>query len=363
MKLLLSFLSAAVAAVGFAATPDSELDWIDGRDLPLEGKPFATPGHDYARLPAESVKELPLLSWACPAGLCFRFETNSDILRLRWTVAHKGPAAGAGNASAELYAGFDVYEWLPQSGWRWHAVGIPSAESRTTTVSTVWKPGRRCMIYFPMMYEIEKFELGVRKGAKVTKLPARPTVQKPVVLYGSSMVHGFCSSRPGMIWGNVLGRMLDVPVVNQGHSGQGKMEPPMVDYLAKIDASAYGFLCCGEQLPIDEMRKRYKPFLTALHKKRPDVPILIGEYYYTYGAGTADVNWGDYGPKEYFIRDLVGELRASDPVFWRNLYIVRQQDMMVADGDGTVDTAHVNDRGAWQIATAFADVLRKALGL
>ena len=64
-----------------------------------------------------------------------------------------------------------------------------------------------------------------------------------------------------------------------------------------------------------------------------------------------------------FKTDLVAELKDGDRDFWKNLHIVRMKDMIVADGDGAFDYAHVNDIGARQIAVAFAAVLRRALDL
>jgi hypothetical protein len=39
------------------------------------------------------------------------------------------------------------------------------------------------------------------------------------------------------------------------------------------------------------------------------------------------------------------------------------EDMFVADGDGVVDAAHLNDRGAYQVALAYANILRRALNI
>ena len=107
------------------------------------------------------------------------------------------------------------------------------------------------------------------------------------------------------------------------------------------------------------MQSLYRPFLERLHRRRPDVPILIGEYYWVNGPDA----FAFEKPKRNFIADLVAELKASDRAFWKNLHIVRMKDMIVPDGDGAFDYAHVNDIGAKQIATAFANVLRRSLDL
>ncbi|MBR4616916.1 MAG: hypothetical protein IKO55_15000, partial [Kiritimatiellae bacterium] len=100
-----------------------------------------------------------------------------------------------------------------------------------------------------------------------------------------------------------------------------------------------------------------RPFLEKLHRARPGVPILVGEYYYVVGANRLNTT----NKKRSFVRELVEELKADDPQFWRNLYLVRGERLFCEDDDGTVDSAHFNDRGAYRCAEAFAEVLREAL--
>ena len=340
--------------------PDEDLLWIDGSQIPLEGKGFSAGGEDlYTRLPAELRAEPDLSRLKGMArtstGLNFRFKTDSDLIRVRWSLAND-PPYGRGVATGLAHSGIDVYSWFSEHGWRFWVNDFP--RGRTNTLDVMWVPGRACTIYLPVFNRVESFSVGIRKGASIAK--ARPhALGKPVVVYGTSMVNGYSSSRPGMLWTSILGRMLDVEVVNQGYSGQGKLEEPMLGFLGGIDAAAYCFLCCGEQQPIETMQRLYRPFLERLHRMRPDVPILIGEYYWVNGPDA----FAFEKPKRDFIADLVAELKDGDRDFWKNLHIVRMKDMIVADGDGAFDYAHVNDIGARQIAVAFAAVLRRALDL
>ena len=64
-----------------------------------------------------------------------------------------------------------------------------------------------------------------------------------------------------------------------------------------------------------------------------------------------------------FVRELVAELKASDPAFWSNLFLVTREELFCADEDGTIDAAHFNDRGADRCAEAFGKALKKALKL
>ena len=354
-------LAASARAPWKSDVPDSELEWIDGATLPIEGRGFTPddPGDTYARLPA-AVRAAPDLAKikgmaTSSTGINFRFKTDSDLMRLRWALP-RDPPYGSGVATGLASAGVDVYSWFSGHGWRFWVNDFPRA--RTNTLDVMWVPGRACTIYLPIFSRVEGFSVGIRKGTSITK--ARPhALGKPVVVYGTSMVNGYSSSRPGMLWTSILGRMLDVDVINQGYSGNGKLEESMLGFLGGIDAAAYCFLCCGEQQTIETMREIYRPFLERLHKRRPETPILIGEYYWVNGPDA----FAFAKPKRDFIADLVAELKDADREFWRNLHIVRMKDMIVPDGDGAFDYAHVNDLGARQIATAFADVLRRTLDI
>ena len=358
---IFALCSAAFARAPWkSGVPDAELEWIDGERIPLEGKGFQAGGDDlYARIPADlrDAPDLAPLKWMATAstGLNFRFKTDSDLIRLRWSLAND-PPYGRGVATGLAQAGVDVYSWFSGHGWRFWLNDFP--RGKTNTLDVMWTPGRACTVYLPLFSSVESFSIGIRKGASVSK--ARPhALAKPVVVYGTSMVNGYSSSRPGMLWTSILGRMIDAEIINQGYSGQGKLEESMLGFLGGMDAAAYCFLCCGEQQPVEVMREKYRPFLERLHRRRPDVPILIGEYYWVNGPDAFAFD----KPKRDFIADLVAELKDSDRDFWKNLHIVRMKDMIAADGDGAFDYAHVNDIGAKQIATAFANVLRRVLAL
>jgi hypothetical protein len=342
-----------------AAVKADGIEWVDAAGLPIEGRAFCCSNRPYARLPEDSFMRADLRlikpSIPCPAGMCLRFKTDSRVIRVRWSLGGT-PPYGICNATAILTAGIDMYRWYEGEGWRFWDAGFPRRQ--TNELATAWTPGVPCMIYLPVSVALKTLEIGIDEGAKIEVLSARRSgVTKPVVVYGASMVQGFSSSRPGMVWTSIMSRSLDVPVVNQGYQGHGRFEPSMGEYLAAIDASAYCFFNCGGQMSVEEMRQKAPPFLRKLHRARPDAPILIGEYYYVVGAKRLQV--GD--EKRAFVRELVAALKAEDPAFWHNLYIVEREKLFHSDDDGTIDSAHFNDRGAYRCAEAFGDVLKKAL--
>ena len=352
--------TAADARDAQAAKPRS-IKWIDATQLPVEGRPFDNKADYYCRLPERALKEPELAKIAgtahYPAGMCYRFKTDSTTLRVEWTLGSRNTYGW--NSTPCLNNGIDLYRWYDDRGWWYIATGKPAATQDVNCLTVAWKPGAAGMVYLPIGARVKSVRFGIDDGATIEPLgPRKSGITKPIVIYGTSMAHGYCSSRPGMTWSAILARRMDVPFVNEGYNGQGRLEPPMAGLLAEIDASAYCFLTFGGNMTIAEAEERFPKFLGELHAKRPDVPILLGEFYYVYG-----LDYGDGNPKNAFIARLVADLKRENPAFWANLHLVKMSDMFVADGDGTTDTVHVNDRGAWQIAEAFGNVLSKALGL
>ena len=84
------------------------------------------------------------------------------------------------------------------------------------------------------------------KGSRFEGLAPR---EKPIVFYGTSITHGACASRPGMVHTAILGRWLDMPVVNLGFSGNGRMDQAVGEFLVQVDATAYVIDCLPNMGP------------------------------------------------------------------------------------------------------------------
>ena len=174
----------------------------------------------------------------------------------------------------------------------------------------------------------------------------------PAAFYGSSITQGGCASRPGMAFTAVAGRLADVPVVNLGFSGNGKMEMALCDLLAEIDAAAY-VLDCLWNMSDDLVKERAEPFIRALQQKRPGTPILLAE----------DCNPFDSAPtsKARLLRGIYDKLKAEDAARWQNLHYLEAKDMLGHDGEGTVDGCHPTDLGMERQGEVFGAALKKLL--
>jgi len=367
-------LAAAVAAAPDIARYDSRmavdgivvtngLKWIDGRILPIEGRAFDDVEHYYDRLPAgvtTNVNEGVRAMKHHTSGMQFRFSTDSRRLVFKWVPYNSNlsmdhmPSTGV--------SGIDVYRFDAEKGeWRFVRTGrITSA--RGAQIDLGWKPGTPCLVNLPLYNGVKEFTLGIDEKATVKALgPRKSGIDKPVVFYGTSITHGGCASRPGMSFVNIVGRELDVPVVNLGFSGSGVMEYEMSEHLAAIDASCYVLDCLwnmGMTKARDYSSRRgrnvdqnYEPFIRNLRAKRPGVPIVMAEM--------CDVYCGEPNSKDRCVKRLYDKLVAEG---WKDLVYLPKSAMYTDDLEGTVDGCHPNDWGMKHLAKAFGDAVARALG-
>ena len=327
--------------------------WIDGRYLPIEGRVFDDVEHYYDRLPSNvttkvngGVRSMKHHT----AGMQFRFTTDSKSLVFKW-VPYSGNLA-MNHMPATGVSGIDIYKFDTESGkWRYVKTGRID-NPKGGEVSLGWTPGTPCLVNLPLYNGVKSFTLGIEANATVSALePRKSGITKPVVFYGTSITHGGCCSRPGMAFVNIVGRDLDVPVVNLGFSGSGKMELEMSEHLARIDASCY-VLDCIWNMNESLVKANYEPFIRNLRRLRPDTPIVMAEW--------CDVYCRSGDARDKFMKDLYTRLVEEG---WKNLVYLPKDKMYSGDLEGTVDGCHPNDLGMRSLADAFGDAVRTALGL
>ena len=347
-------------AVENAVVDTNGIKWIDGRYLPIEGRAFDDTDHYYDRLPSNvtvkvngGVRSMKHHT----AGMQFRFTTDSKKLTFRWTPYSSRLAMD--HMPSTGVSGIDIYRQETDGRWRYVKTGRPGGKTADIVCETGWTPGAPCLVNLPLYNGIKSFALGIDRESSVQALPKRRSgVDKPVVFYGTSITHGGCCSRPGLAFPSIVGRDLDVPVVNLGFSGSGVMEFEMSEHLARIDASCYVLDCLWNmrlresEKPGRAVETNYEPFIRNLRAKRPGVPIVMAEQ--------CDVFCRPANEKDVFIRNLYEKLIAEG---WKDLVYLPKTDMYVGDGEGTVDGCHPNDWGMMSMAKAFGKGVREALHL
>lgn len=340
------------------AVVSNGVKWIDGKFLPIEGRMFNNVDNYYDRLPSTvttNVNSGVRGMKSHTTGLQFRFSTDSKSLCFKWLTTsselgmHHMPATGK--------SGLDVYRQDKNGKWRYVATCSIYDAKKGGMRQISWTPGDPCLVNLPLYNGIKSFKLGIDPDASVKALPPRKSgINKPVVFYGTSITHGGCASRPGLSFVNIVGRDLDVPIVNLGFSGSGVMEFEMSEHLASIDASCY-VLDCLWNMDLDQRKGRnvvenYEKFIRNLRAKRPAVPIVMAEQ--------CDVYCNGPNAKDKFIRALYEKLVKEG---WKDLVYLPKTDMYSGDTEGTVDGCHPNDIGMASMAKAFGAAVKEALEL
>lgn len=348
-------LDPAMAAGQKAAT---DVEWHDVKQWGVEGREWTNLERlrYFDRLPAEAEKTVTRNVWSLSrdsAGMMVRFKTNATSLHVHVKVMKE--TLGMPHMPATGVSGIDFYARDDSGKWKWVMVTKPTAQEMSLAVINGLAPGtREYAAYLPLYNGVELLEIGVPKGAAFEGLAPR---QKPVVFYGTSITHGACASRPGMVHTAILGRRLDTPVVNLGFSGNGKMDAAVGDYLTQIDASVYVIDCLPNMSPADVSAK-CAPLVRQLRSAKPNTPIILVE-------DRRFTNDWITPAKAKFHTDNHAALKAAFQTLQaenvKNLYYIEGDALYGTDSEGATDASHANDLGFMRQADIFEPVLRKAL--
>lgn len=360
--------AAAIAALTTNTQPASaagpkvegDTDWHDVTGWEIEGR--AWPNDERARffdrLPAAAEKTVTRAVWNLSrhsAGMCARFETDATRIDIRYTLLSKGLAMP--HMPATGVSGVDLYAEADDGSWRWVNVTKPTSQKVKATPHNGGAPGkRRYAIFLPLYNGVDALEIGVPKGATLT--PVAPRTDKPLVFYGTSIMHGACASRPGMAIPAILGRRLNHPTINLGFSGNGKMHLEVGAYLARIDAAVYA-IDCGPNMSAAQIAERTIPLVDQLRKARPDTPIVLVEDRRNANAWIRPAVAARHDANHKALRDAYDKLVAGGA---RHLHYLPADNLLGDDHEGTTDGSHPNDLGMMRYADAYEPVLRKAMG-
>lgn len=333
---------------------ESAIAWRDIRELAIEGQGWKETKAPFDRLPAKAEGKVRAAVWGLSrdsAGLCVRFTSDSPAIHCRWTVLKSNlalphmPATGV--SGVDLYVNTD-------RGWHWLSTGRPTQPTNAAAlVSGLSKQRREYLLYLPLYNGVSSVEIGVAKDASLAPLPRDEKRNKPIVFWGTSITQGGCASRPGMVHTAILGRKLNVPVINLGFSGNGKMEPEVAELLAEIDAAVY-VMDCLPNCTAAEVTDRTAPLVAILRKAHPTTPIVLVEDR-TYAdaflvAARDERNTSARAALKAEYNKLVA---AGD----KHLYYLEGETLLGADGEDTVDGSHPTDLGFMRQAAAMEKVL------
>lgn len=280
MKKFLISLAAALLALSAGAQSFDSFKFTDAEALPLYGKCSPDTYKHYTRLPTsfEGVSREPVW-WLGQhsAGLFIRFSTDAPQVAVRWQstfFASMNHMTDTGTRGVDLY-------YLSDEGWRFAGAGRPNTQDKVTTSMLVKDAGpieREYMLYLALYDGVDKVEIGVPAGYTVScPRIANPTREKPIVMYGTSIMQGCSASRPGMAYTNIISRKLGREVMNLGFSGNGQLDYEIAELMASVPDPGVYVMDNVPNCSIEQIEQRTEAFVKILRDAHPDVPIIFVE--------------------------------------------------------------------------------------
>jgi hypothetical protein len=348
------------APVKTVAAPPASTVWHDVTNWGVEGREWTSMERQrwFDRFPAAAEGKVTKAVWGLSrdsSGMMVRFETDATTIWVRYVLRSEQLAKP--HMPATGVSGVDLYTRDPQGKWRWVNCTKPDSKEVCQPIAKDITPGlREYAAYLPLYNGIESLEFGVAPEAKFEGLA--PRTAKPIVFYGTSITHGACASRPGMVHTAILGRRFDCPVVNLGFSGNGRMDAAVGEFMAQIDAAAY-VIDCLPNMNAATVREKCPPLVKQLRAARPETPIILVE-------DRPMTNTWIRPERQKFHAENHAALREAFEAIKRDgiarVYYIPGDTLLGDDAEASNDGSHPSDLGFVRQANAFEPVLRQALG-
>ncbi|WP_114751081.1 SGNH/GDSL hydrolase family protein [Pleomorphovibrio marinus] len=338
-------------------------EWYWYNPLQIDGQVVqgqAWEGIGYGRLPLEAKEKVRETVWNLSqhsAGLKVKFQTQADSIKVKYLPTGRlemphMPATGV--------SGLDLYLREGESTWKWVKGKYQFADTVTYTFAIT--PHRTSpyegMLYLPLYNGVSWMEIGVNGTLEFqSQMEANP-----ILVYGTSIAHGASASRPGMAWPAQLERALDKPLVNLGFSGNGRLEPEVLEFIGTVKASLFILDCLPNLVPFagyteGEVKGRIKKAVQYLKDIQPDIPILLVEH-----AGYSD-QLTDHARKlavenvNKWSKSVFRELLMEGV---EEIYYLEKEEIGMHI-EATVDGTHPTDWGMKQYADAYVEIIKEIL--
>lgn len=344
-----------------AGKPSADgLSWFDVTRGEIEGRILTDQGRDrwFDRLPSSASESVTKRVWNLSrhsAGMMVRFKTDSTAIHVHYNLLHANIAMS--HMPATGVSGIDLYARDGEGKWRWVQVTRPATQEVKAQLVSGLAPGfREYAAYLPLYNGVESLSIGVNANSQFEQHHPRP---RPLVFYGTSITHGACASRPGMVHTAILGRRFDMPVVNLGFSGNGKMDEAVGDYLIQIDASVY-IIDCLPNMNAAAVTEKCVPLVKQIRQVRPDTPIVLVEDRRNTNSWILPARNAHHTANHAALRAAFEHLQQAGV---ENLHYIPGDKLYGVDGEGATDGSHANDLGFMRQAGVFEPILRNALHL
>ena len=296
------------------------------------------------------------------AGEFIHFKTSAREIKVLYTLT--GKSFSMPHMPSTGMSGLDLYAIDVNGNWNWSPGYYHFGDTCSYTFKNLVlaKNGTKVSdfyLYLPLYNSVTWLSIGVNENDSFAFAAKRE--EHPIVAYGTSILQGGVTSRPGLTWTNILARNLDRTVINLGFSGNGRFERPLFDLMARVDAKMYILDCMpnlSKGYSEEEIKNRLVYGVNKLRERNKNVPILFVEHAdgnSSFFMDTARVN--EYHRSSMMIAKIFENFKSSGI---KNLYLLTEKEIGLTI-NSTVDGAHPNDIGMMEYAIAYEKKIREIL--
>ena len=336
---------------------EDDVDWYDVKEFGVEGKGWSETKKFFDRLPAKAEGFVRDQVWNLSrdsAGMCFRFVSDSPNIYVRYELSKE--SLSMTHMAATGHSGVDLYAQDGMGIDRWVAVVRPGKQEMDTTLAKDLAPGsRRYTLYLPLRNGVESLEIGVVRGQSFTALS--PRNEKPIVFYGTSIMHGACASRPGMAFPSILGRRLRRPIINLGFAGNGRMEIEVGSLLVELNPCVF-VIDCLPNMNESTVSERAVPLVKKIRETHEKTPILLVEDRSFTSTRFFPARKKRHQKNRIALKNAFKELQDLGV---KNIFYLDGDNLLGQDGEAATDGSHPSDLGMVRYADAYEPALRAIL--
>ena len=357
IKLSFCFIAMLVTLAGSVCA--REVRYTDASAFPIYGKVSDNTDGLYERLPSylQGISRDPV--WYLgrqSAGLFVRFRSNSTTISARWestfdnTMPHM---TDTGTKGLDLYA-------LVDGQWRHVCSAQPQGKRSERTIISYMDPiEREYMLYLSLYDGVTSLEIGVDENAFIDQ-PAidSPSREKPIVMYGTSILQGGCANRPGMAHTNILSRRLDREVINLGFSGNALLDMEIAELMASVEDPGVFVLDYVPNASAESIKEVGEEFFRIIRNAHPEVPVVFIEDVIFPHSLFDNKILKEVTDKNLAQKELFRRLKKSGE---KKIYYISAEGMIGDDGEATVDGIHFTDLGAMRYVDFILPTIKKAM--
>ena len=336
---------------------EDDVDWYDVKEFGVEGKGWSETKKFFDRLLAKAEGFVRDQVWNLSrdsAGMCFRFVSDSPNIYVRYELSQE--SLSMTHMAATGHSGVDLYAQDGMGIDRWVAVVRPRKQKMDTTLAKDLAPGsRRYTLYLPLRNGVESLEIGVVRGQSFTALS--PRNEKPIVFYGTSIMHGACASRPGMAFPSILGRRLRRPIINLGFAGNGRMEIEVGSLLVELNPCVF-VIDCLPNMNESTVSERAVPLVKKIRETHEKTPILLVEDRSFTSTRFFPARKQRHQKNRIALKNAFKELQNLGI---KNIFYLDGDNLLGQDGEAATDGSHPSDLGMVRYADAYEPALRAIL--